>query len=114
MWLIATVTYTLCAFCPPCGMGLLLLCRRGPVILIVTVVLTRLWWSLIPRFLSVSGLMWSLIVCVYIILPFYNVQLVFAIGAVLQILIILWYIFQKQLKNKKDEILSRYKRHHVP
>jgi transcriptional regulator with XRE-family HTH domain len=115
VWLVATVTYTaLRVFAPLVGWAWYFFIGAVPISLIVTVVLTRLWWNLIPRFLSVSALMWSLIVSIYIILPFYNVQLVFVIGAVLQVLIILWYIFQKQLKNKKDEILSRYKRHHTP
>ena len=114
-WLVATVTYTaLRVFAPSLEWAWYFFIGAIPVSFIITVILTRLWWNLIPRFLSVSGLMWSLVVNVYVFLPFYNVQLVFAIGAVLQVLIILWYIFQKQLKNKKNEILSRYKSHQAP
>ncbi len=111
-WLIATVAYTaIRVFAPALDWAWYFFIGAIPVSFIITVVLTRLWWSLIPRFFSVSGLMWSLIVCVYVFLPFYNVQLVFAVGAVLQVLIVLWYIFQKQLKNKKNELLNRYKKH---
>ncbi len=112
VWLVATVAYTaLRVFTPDITWAWYFFIGAIPASFIVTVVLTRLWWSLIPRFLSVSGLTWSLFVCVYVFLPFYNLQLVFAVGAVMQVLIILWYIFQKQLKNKKDEIIGRYKKH---
>jgi transcriptional regulator with XRE-family HTH domain len=114
-WLVATIAYVaLRVFVPSVTWAWYFFIGALPVSFIITVGLTRLWWNLIPRFLSVSGLVWSLIVNVYIILPFYNVQLVFAVGAVLQVLIILWFIFQKQLKNKKNEILSRYKKHPAP
>lgn len=114
-WLIATVTYTvLRVFAPSVEWAWYFFIGAIPVSFIITVVLTSLWWNLIPRFLSVSALIWSLAASVYVILPLYNVQLIFAVGAVLQVLILLWYIFQKQLKNKKNELLGRYKRSHTP
>ncbi len=114
VWLIATVAYTaLRVFAPMITWAWSFFIGAVPASFIIMVVLTRLWWNLIPRFLSVTGLMWSLIICVYVFLPFYNVQLVFAVGAVLQVLIILWYIFQKQLTTKKNELLERYKKHHT-
>jgi hypothetical protein len=66
------------------------------------VVLTTLWWGLLVRFLSVSALVWSIAAAVYILLPLTNLNLIFAVGAVLQVLIILWFLFQKYQKQIKS------------
>jgi transcriptional regulator with XRE-family HTH domain len=102
VWLVATVTYTVLRVCAPSlSWAWYSFIIAIPISCIVAVVLTTLWWGLLVRFLSVSALVWSIAAAVYILLPLTNLNLIFAVGAVLQVLIILWFLFQKYQKQIK-------------
>jgi transcriptional regulator with XRE-family HTH domain len=113
-WLAATVTYTaLQIFAPWLKWAWYSFILAIPVTFIIAVVFTSLWWGLKFRFAAVSALIWSIAVSIYIIIPLTNVQLIFAIAAVLQILVALWFIFIKQLRqlNKfRKDLFDRTKR----
>lgn len=115
VWFVATVVYTsLQIFAPSlqwawCGFILAI-----PASCVVAVVFSSLWWGLKARFFAVSALVWSIATAVYILAPLYNLQLIFAVGAVLQVLIILWFIFRKQLQKKKKARAARNRRHTAP
>jgi hypothetical protein len=79
-----------------------------PASCIIAVVFTSLWWSLKYRFLAVSALVWAIAVGVYVTFPL--TTLVFAIAAVLQVLTILWFIFQRQLRKIEKELFSHNER----
>jgi transcriptional regulator with XRE-family HTH domain len=117
VWLVATVTYTaLQIFAPFLEWAWYSFILAIPVTCIVAVVFTSLWWGLKFRFAAVSALIWSIAVCIYLILPLANVDLVFAIGAVLQVLVVLWFIFIKQLKqlNKiRKDLFKKAGRHGI-
>jgi transcriptional regulator with XRE-family HTH domain len=101
-WLAATVTYTVLQnFVPSQQMAWYCFILAIPVSCIIAVVFTSLWWRLLYRFISVSALVWSIAVSIFVILPLTNIRLVFAIAGVMQVLAILWFIFQKQLRLRK-------------
>jgi transcriptional regulator with XRE-family HTH domain len=114
VWLVATVTYTaLRVFAPFLTWAWYSFIIAIPVSCILAVVLTSLWWGLWIRFWSVSALVWSIAASVYILLPLTNLGLIFAVGAVLQVLIILWFLFlkhQKQIKKFEQEFFNRRER----
>ncbi len=72
-----------------------------PVSLIVIVVFSCIWGKLWHTGVSVSALIWSLCVLINVLLPFEDSWLVFLIGAVLQVLIILWTLLLLVLKKGK-------------
>lgn len=72
-----------------------------PASLIVIVVFSCIWGKLWHTGLSVSALIWSLCVLINVLLPFEDSWLVFLIGAVLQVLIILWTALLLVLKKGK-------------
>ena len=65
-----------------------------PVSAIVCVVFTSLWWGILLQGLSITALIWSAGVCVYLSLPIPNRGLVFVICAAVQVLITLWELFR--------------------
>jgi transcriptional regulator with XRE-family HTH domain len=108
VWLVATVTYTaLQVFAPSIQWAWYGFILAIPVTCIVAVVFTSLWWSLKFRFIAVSALIWAIAASVYLLLPFGNVDLIFAVGAVLQVLVALWFIFMKQLKKMQKDLFNR-------
>jgi transcriptional regulator with XRE-family HTH domain len=112
-WLVATVTYTvLQIFAPSFVWAWYSFIFAIPVTCIIAVVLTSLWWSLKFRFIAVSALVWAIAATVYLLIPLSNVDLIFAIAAVLQVLVILWFIFIKQLKKMKHNFMDRNSRRH--
>lgn len=112
-WLVATVTYTaLQIFVPTFTGAWYSFIFAIPVTCILAVVFTSLWWPLLFRFISVSALVWAIAVTVYLIIPLTNVDLIFAIAAVLQVLVVLWFIFIKQLKRMKHDFIDRNIRKH--
>lgn len=63
-----------------------------PVMFIVAIVLTSLWHPKLLTFCCISGLVWSLALTLHLFFRIENMFLVFVIAAVLQILIVLWYL----------------------
>jgi transcriptional regulator with XRE-family HTH domain len=113
VWLVATVSYTaLQIFVPTFIWAGYSFIFAIPVSCIIAVVLTSLWWSLKFRFIAVSALVWAIAVTVYLLIPLSNVDLIFAIAGVLQVLVILWFIFIKQLKKMKETFMDRNIRRH--
>lgn len=113
VWLVATVTYTaLQIFAPSVQWAWYCFILAIPVTCIVAVVFTSLWWGLKFRFIAVSALVWAIAATVYLIIPLSNLDLIFAIAGVLQVLVILWFIFIKQLTKMKNNFIDRNIRRH--
>jgi transcriptional regulator with XRE-family HTH domain len=101
-WLIATVTYTgLSIFLPSFTEAWYAFILAIFASCVIAVVFTTMWWGLITRFVAVSALVWSIALSVDVIVPLENVDLVYAIGAVMQVLVILWFLFLRQRKKSR-------------
>lgn len=79
-----------------------------PVALIVVLVFSCIWGKLWQRCLVVSALDWTLCVLMQLILglTLSNAWLIYLVGAVFQILVVLWYLlefFRKKGKTKNNE-----------
>ena len=70
-----------------------------PISCILAVVFSHIWGSILPQFLSVSLLVWSLTVTIFLFVFLFadtlkGNGLLFAIAGGMQILVILWYLLQ--------------------
>mgnify|MGYP002265251922 CR=1 FL=1 len=92
VWLVATVVF--------CAIGLLngeldgawlTFIYAVAVSFIVLVVFATLWWSKLIQFLSVSGLIWSLALCLHLSVSNHNIVLIYIVAGVLQILAAGWF-----------------------
>lgn len=79
-----------------------------PITFIIFTVFTSIWFNLIYQCLSVSGISWSLCLLLFLTIEIFtttlNAWLLFTVGAVLQILCVLWFILKfERLKQKRNQ-----------
>ena len=72
-----------------------------PVCSIICIVFTSLWWGILWQGVSVSALIWTLGLSLYLSFELENVSLIFLVCAALQELTVLWEIFRKFLLKSK-------------
>ena len=108
VWLLATVVTVVCSLAGVENVAKYAYLVAFPVSLVVTLVFSCLWGALWQRCLVVSALCWSLCLLVFFLVPTTNAALTFVIGAVLQLLVILWYLLRFfVLKDKKRKEVER-------
>ena len=64
-------------------------------------VFTSLWWGILWQGVSVSALIWTLGLSLYLSFELENVSLIFLVCAALQVLTVLWEVFRKFLLKSK-------------
>lgn len=69
-----------------------------PVCSIICIVFTSLWWGILWQGVSVSALIWTLGLSLYLSFELENVSLIFLVCAALQVLTLLWEGFRKFLQ----------------
>ena len=72
-----------------------------PVCSIICIVFTSLWWGILWQGVSVSALIWTLGLSLYLSFELENVSLIFLVCAALQVLTVLWEVFRKFLFKSK-------------
>lgn len=97
-WLVATVLFFLCEiFFPDIKVWWLFYIYAIPVSAIVGTVFSCLWWKKIHLLAAISTLIWSIALCIMLTAININkIYLIFVVAAVLQILVILWFLIKKQ------------------
>ena len=92
VWLTVTFIYfVLAVAAPDLSRKWLVFIYGCPVSFVVTTVFSCLWWKTLYRILSISGIIWTLAACVDITLSIPNIYLIYAVAAVFQILVFLWF-----------------------
>ena len=91
MFMICKVDYPAWMFC---GYAL-------PVCSIICIVFTSLWWGILWQGVSVSALIWTLGLSLYLSFELENVSLIFLVCAALQVLTLLWEGFRKFLQRSR-------------
>ena len=72
-----------------------------PVCSIICIVFTSLWWGILWQGVSVSALIWTLGLSLYLSFELENVSLIFLVCAALQVLTLLWDGFRKFLQRSR-------------
>ena len=72
-----------------------------PVGSIICIVFTSLWWGILWQGVSVSALIWTLGLSLYLSFELENVSLIFFVCAALQVLTVLWEVFRKFLLKSR-------------
>ena len=72
-----------------------------PVCSIICIVFTSLWWGILGQGVSVSALIWTLGLRLYLSFELENVSLIFLVCAALQVLTLLWEGFRKFLQRSR-------------
>ena len=109
VWLVATIVTVVCGLVNSnIPMAFYAYLSALPVSLIVVLVFSCVWGNLWQRCVVVSLLCWSLCLLAFLLISAANSWLTFLVGAVLQLLVILWYLLRFfVLKDKKRKEATR-------
>ncbi|MBQ4313742.1 MAG: helix-turn-helix transcriptional regulator [Clostridia bacterium] len=103
VWLIASIVFFILKVSMPThGKLWYTFIIAMPISLIVTVVFTELWGNLVTRAIAVSLLVWSLAVSIDVCLQLDYTYLIYIVSAVLQLLVIFWYLLK--FKPRKESL----------
>jgi transcriptional regulator with XRE-family HTH domain len=97
VWLTAMVLFFfLEVLWPGFSYGWLVFLYAIPASFIVATVFACIWWNHLSRFVTVSGIIWSVALCLHLSIALPNIWLIYAVAGVLQILTVLWFIQTKK------------------
>lgn len=106
VWLVATFIFIVIRLAAPDFSHAWLVFLFGvPVNAIVSIVFTCLWWPRYTRFISVSALIWSSIVCLVCSVPLENMKLFYILAAIFQVMVVLWFMIRRN-KKKQEPVVS--------
>ncbi len=74
-----------------------------PASFVVLLVFSELWWGLLARFVTTSGLIWSIVSGLRLSFADENFNFIFITAAILQILAALWFVMRCRAKKRKEE-----------
>jgi len=101
-WLTASVVFfVLTLFVPTLPKLWLAFIYAIPVSFIIATVFSTMWFDLLARCVSVSGIIWGLFVSVLLTFPVSKVLYLIIICAVFQIIVILWFVMRYRTKKSK-------------
>jgi transcriptional regulator with XRE-family HTH domain len=101
-WLVATIVFTgFKLFIPSIEKAWLAFIFAIPVSGIIAVVFSFLWWRIAAQLLSVSLLVWALAVCIHLTVPINDINLVYIIAGVMQVLVLLWFLLKKKSNKRR-------------
>ena len=80
-----------------------------PVSLVVMLIFSELWWNLLARLLTFSGLIWSVFIRVRLTFPVDDMNFIFIIAAILQVITALWFVIRFRSKMRKKQETEKKK-----
>ena len=98
---VATLLFSMFMICKVPYQAWMFFVYALPVCSIICIVFTSLWWGILWQGVSVSALIWTLGLSLYLSFELENVSLIFLVCAALQVLTVLWEIFRKFLLKSK-------------
>ena len=83
----------------------LLFAYAVPVALIVLLIFSEIWWVLTARLLTLSGLIWTLFACIRLTVANEDINYIFIIAAILQVITVLWFVmrYRSRIRKKQEE-----------
>ncbi len=104
VWLVAAVVYfALRVAAPGLAFSWMAFLFAMPVSFIVLIVFTGIWWCYTYQCMAVSGLFWTLALCVHLMAGREETRTIYLVSAILQVLTILWFLF----KSRKVKALRK-------
>ncbi len=105
VFLIASIAFLVLRLLGVWDRAWLLFVYAVPTSLIVMLVFSELWWNLIARLLTLSGLVWSVFVSVRLSFSIDVLNYIFIPATILQIIVILWFVmrFRSRIRKKQEK-----------
>lgn len=99
VWVVATLVYSVLLICKVPGSLWLSFVWALPATSVVCVVFSCVWGNRYHRALSVSALIWTFALALFLTIPVQNMWLVFAVSVPVQALAVFWFILRKGQNN---------------
>ncbi len=101
-WLVATLVFICLNIFPNSikDMSWLAFIYATVISAIILTIFSGIWHYKILNFFSISAIFWTVTLSLYLSVSIYNGWLLFLIPAALQVLLILWFFLQNEIKNK--------------
>ena len=94
-WFVAIIAYVLLKIIiPTFTPSWLAFIYAIPVSMILLIIFTKLWWSRFLTFISISGLIWTIPLSVYLSIDYDNLWMLFLGIIPIQIMIIFWFLLK--------------------
>ncbi len=101
-WLVATIVFTgFRLFIPSAEKAWMAFIFAIPVSGIIAVVFSFLWWRIAAQLLSVSFLVWAIAVCIHLTVPMNDINMIYIIAGVMQVLVLLWFLLKKKSNRQR-------------
>ncbi len=102
-WLAAVIIFmVLNMLTPPIKSAELVFIYSVAVTAIIFTVFACLWWNQIMQFISVSGIIWSVALSIYVSINIHGIHLIWIVATVVQIMAVLWYILILRVSSKQE------------
>lgn len=112
VWLVATIVYYVMDFAWDLERLWLVFIVAIPISFVVLIVFVSMWFKKIWLILSISGLLWSILLNIYLIVNNYHLWFIFIVGVVGQIVVLLSSQLKKLKKpnmyNRADDISNKW------
>ena len=99
VWVVATLIYSVLLICGLPGKLWLSFVWALPATSVVCVVFSCVWGNRYHRAVSVSALIWTLALALFLTIPVRNMWLVFVVSVPVQALAVFWFILRKGQNN---------------
>ena len=100
VWFLASIIYFVLEWGTSASRAWLTFVVAIPIMFVVFIVYTAMWFKKIWLYLSISGLFWSVLVTFYLVVANWALWFIFIIGVVGQLMILFWSKI-KNFSNKK-------------
>lgn len=74
-----------------------------PVTAIIFTVFACIWWNQILQFISISGIIWSVALSIYVSINIHGIHLIWLVATVVQIMAVLWFIMVLRISKREKE-----------
>ncbi len=108
VWLVAVIVFMVLNMLPtPVAHADYTFIYAIPATAVVFTVFACLWWNQILQLLTVSSIIWSVALSIYISISIHGIHLIWFVATVVQVMAILWFILVLKIstkpKNKEDK-----------
>lgn len=103
-WLVAVIVFMVLNMLPdPLQNASLAFIYAIPVTAIIFTVFACLWWNQILQFLSISGIIWSVALSIYVSISIHGIHLIWFVATVVQVMAVLWFILVMRVSTKQEK-----------
>lgn len=101
VWLVAVIVFMVLNMLPtPLAHADYTFIYAIPATAIVLTVFACLWWNQILQLLTVSSIIWSVALSIYISINIHGIHLIWFVATVVQVMAILWFILVLKISTK--------------